>query len=44
VVHIEEAADRNTFIMTLTMPDEFAGSFSLSAQQLNALRLDKMKA
>ena len=37
VVRIERSLDLNTFIMTLTTPDEFAVSFSLSRQQLDEL-------
>ena len=37
VVRIEGSRDPNTFILTLTTPDGFAVSFSLSGQQLDAL-------
>jgi hypothetical protein len=36
VVRIEGSRDPNTFILTLTTPDGFAVSFSLSGQQLDA--------
>ena len=35
-VRIEESRDPNRFILTLTTPDGFAVSFSLTWQQLNA--------
>jgi hypothetical protein len=37
VVRIEASLDPNIFILTLTTPDGFAVSFSLSGQQLDAL-------
>ena len=43
-VRIERSPDRNTFIMTMVTPDEFAVSFSLSRQQLLALSKSGMNA
>ena len=37
MVDIERSPDPNTFIVTLTTPDGFGVSFSLSGQQLDAL-------
>src|SRR5260221_5538456 len=37
IVQIERSPDPNTFIMTLTTPDGFGMSFSLSAEQLDTL-------
>jgi hypothetical protein len=37
IVQIERSPDPNTFIMTLTTPDGFGVSFSLSGEQLDTL-------
>jgi hypothetical protein len=37
MVSVERASDRKNFIVTLTTPDGFETSFSLTGQQLNTL-------
>jgi hypothetical protein len=37
MVRVERASDRKNFIVTLTTPDGFETSFSMTGQQLNTL-------
>ena len=37
MVSVERASDRKNFIVTVTTPDGFETSFSLTGQQLNTL-------